>query len=84
MILRSAPYKDYNPKEAYISGEFIDILPIEKNYMKCGEIDGSILIGNSDPVLFCCQLITLRGFKVFWEERLFYVCIKQFYLRVRG
>ena len=57
-------YKHYNK---YTSQKVVNLGSTKKIHLKCDCIDGSVLNGIRQPILFSCVLDKLPGYKVFCE-----------------
>ena len=61
--------KFYDPGQ-HISEKVINIMPINKIHLKCNTIDGSIVNGIRQPILFSFSLDKAPGFKIYKEPKL--------------
>ena len=59
-------HRVYEPG-THISEKVINIMPINKIHLKCNAIDGSIVNGLREPILFTFALDKPPGFKIFKE-----------------
>ena len=66
-ILASTPHWDYKHYIEYISQEFKNSSTINKTHLKCDVINGSIVDGLRQPILFGFVLDTPSGYKMFCE-----------------
>ena len=66
-ILGISPYWDYKSYEEYVGEKIINLSSIDKIHLKCDFIDGSVLNGVRQPVLYSLVLDKLPGYKVFCE-----------------
>ena len=80
-LLGFEPYWDYKPTNsirfgiptAYISGIILNLNITNKYHLKCDNIDGSVVDGLRQPILYNFVLEKLPGYKVFCEpETLYY------------
>ena len=70
-----SPYWDYKPTNAfhsdspgkYTSDELLNLSTINKIHLKCDGIDGSIVDGIQEPILFSFILDTPLVYKIFGE-----------------
>ena len=85
-VLGFTPYWDYKPTNAfhakfpavYTIDKFLILSTIEKTRLKCDIIDGSVVNGIQEPILFSFVLDKKRSFKVFCEpETIHYKKIKR-------
>ena len=54
----------------HVSEKVINIMPINKIHLKCNCIDGSIVNGLREPILFSFNLDKPPGFKIFKEPKI--------------
>ena len=54
----------------HVSEKVINIMPINKIHLKCNCIDGSIVNGLREPILFTFSLDKAPGFKIFKEPKI--------------
>ena len=74
-LLGFTPYWDYKPTNAihadkprvYSSEKILNLSTIDKNHLKCDYIDGSVVNGLRQPILFSFVLNNPNGYKVFFE-----------------
>ena len=57
-------YKHYNK---YTSQKVVNLGSTKKIYLKCDVIDGSVVNGIRQPILYCFKLDKAPGYKVFCE-----------------
>ena len=74
-LLVFEPYWDYNPiysnhpqiPTVYISEKILNLSTTNKIHLKCDIIDGSVVNGLRQPILYSFVLYKLHGYKVFCE-----------------
>ena len=74
-ILGFTPFWDYKPTDAshadspgvYTSDKISNLSTIDKIHLKCHVIDGIVVIGIREPILFSFVLDNASGFKEFSE-----------------
>ena len=66
-LLGFTPYRDYKPSGVYTSDKLLNLNTINKIHLKCDVIDGSIVDGIRQPILYSFVLDKPAGYKVFYE-----------------
>ena len=66
-ILGLAPYWDYKNHNEYVGEKIINLSSTNKIHLKSDVIDGSVVNGIRQPILFSFVLDKLPGYKVFCE-----------------
>ena len=73
-LLGFDPYWDYKPKNGvnsdsgvYISNKILNLNTINKIHLKCDCIDGSVVDGVRQPILYSCVIDKKPGYKIFSE-----------------
>ena len=69
-LLGFTPYWDYKPtisSGAYTSDKILNLSTTKKIHLKCDIIDGSVVNGLRQPILYSFVLNSLPGYKVFCE-----------------
>ena len=66
-MLGFPPYWDYKRYNEDIGGKFIILSTIDKIHLKCDVIDGSVLNGVRQPILYSFVLDKPPGYKFFCE-----------------
>ena len=66
-ILGFTPGWDYKHYNQYLSQKFVNLSSTNKIHLKCDCIDGSVVNGIREPMLFSFVLDKPSGFKVFCE-----------------
>ena len=61
------PHWDFKSYNEYISQKIINLSSIDKIHLKCDVIDGSVVNGIRQPILFSFVLDKPSGYKVFCE-----------------
>ena len=74
-LLGFEPYWDYKPTNAYhvipgvyTSDKILNLNTTNKIHLKCDVIDGSVVSGVRQPILYSFVLDKLTGYKVFCES----------------
>ena len=68
-ILGFIPGWDYKHYNAYISQKIVNLSSANKIHLKCDIIDGSVVNGSRQPILYSFVLDKLPGYKVFFGTR---------------
>ena len=68
-ILGFTPGWDYKHYNKYISQKIVNLSNTNKIHLKCDVIDGSIVCGNNQPILYSFVLDKKPGYKVFSEPK---------------
>ena len=80
-VLGFTPGWDYKHYNEYISQKIVNLSTKNKIHLKCDVIDGSVLNGVRQPILYSFVLDKLPGYKVFCEpETIHYKKINRFVL----
>ena len=66
-LLGFTPYWDYKPSTVYTSGKILNLNTVNKIHLKCDIIDGSVVDGVRQPILYSFVLDKKPGYKVFCE-----------------
>ena len=66
-LLGFIPYWGYKPPGAYTSDKILNINTVNKIHLKCDVIDGSVVDGVRQPILYSFVLDKKPGYKVFCE-----------------
>ena len=66
-LLGFTPYWDYKPSGVYTSDKILNLNTINKNHFKCDVIDGSVVDGIIQPILYSFILDKPSGYKIFSE-----------------
>ena len=66
-LLCFTPYWDYKPPGVYTSDEILNLSTVNKIHLKCDVIDGSVVNGIRQPILYSFVLDKKPGYKVFCE-----------------
>ena len=66
-LLGFTPYWDYKPSTVYTSDKILNLNTVNKIHLKCDVIDGSIVDGVRQPILYSFVLDKKTGYKVFSE-----------------
>ena len=85
-ILGLAPYWDCKGHNEYVGEKFINLSTIDKIHLKCDVIDGSLIKGVRQRILYSFVLDKLFGYKVFSEpETIHYkkICFEYYNLLLR-
>ena len=76
-ILGFAPGWDYKHYNEYISQKFVNLSSTNKIHLKFDVIDGSVVNGSRQPILFSFVLDEKPGYKVFSEPETIHYKKKQ-------
>ena len=68
-FLGFTPYWDYKPSNVYTSDKILNLNTINKIHLKCDVIDGSVVDGVRQPILYSFVLDKRPGYKVFCEPQ---------------
>ena len=66
-LLGFTPYWDYKPSAVYTSDKILNLYSVNKIHLKCDIIDGSVINGVRQPILYSFVLDKKPGYKVFCE-----------------
>ena len=66
-LLGFTPYWDYKPSVVYISDKILNLNTVNKIHLKCDVIDGSVVSGIRQPILYNFVLDEKPGYKLFSE-----------------
>ena len=66
-LLGFTPYWDYKPSGVYTSDKILNINTVNKIHLKCDIIQGSVVDGVRQPILYSFVLDKKPGYKVFCE-----------------
>ena len=66
-ILGFPPYWDYKSHNEYVAEKITNLGTLDKIYLKCDVIDGSIQNSLRQPILYSFVLDEKPGYKVFFE-----------------
>ena len=66
-LLGFTPYWDYKSPGVYTCDKILNLSTVNKIHLKCDVIDGSVVNGIRQPILYSFVLDKPSGFKVFSE-----------------
>ena len=66
-LLGLTPYWDYKPSNVYTSDKILNLNKVNKIHLKCDIIDGSVINGVRQPILYSFVLDKKPGYKIFSE-----------------
>ena len=66
-MLGFTPYWDYKPSGVYTSDKILNLNTINQIHLKCDVIDGSVVDGIRQPILYSFVLDKPAGYKVVCE-----------------
>ena len=66
-LLGFTPYWDYKPSNVYTSDKILNLNSVNKIPLKCDIIDGSVINGVRQPILYSFVLDKKPGYKIFSE-----------------
>ena len=66
-LLGFAPYWDYKPPGIYTSDKILNLNTVNKLHLKCDVIDGSVVDGIRQPILYSFVLDKPSGYKILSE-----------------
>ena len=66
-LLGFTPYWDYKPSGVYTSDKILNLKTVNKIHLKCDVINGSVVDGIRQPILYSFVLDKKPGYKVFCE-----------------
>ena len=66
-LLGFTPYWDYKPSTVYTSDKILNLNSVNKIHLKCDIIDGSVINGVRQPILYSYVLDKKPGYKIFSE-----------------
>ena len=70
-ILGFPPYWDYKSYKEYVGEKIINLSTIDKNHLKCDVIDGSVVNGSRQPILYRFVSDSLQVTKYFARRKQF-------------
>ena len=68
-LLGFTPYWDYKPPGVYTSDKILNLNTVNKIHLKCDVIDGSVVDGVRQPILYSFVLDKKPGYKVFLNQK---------------
>ena len=66
-LLGFTPYWDYKPSNVYTSNKILNLNSVNKIHLKCDIVDGSLINGVREPILYSFVLDKKPGYKIFSE-----------------
>ena len=66
-MLGFTPYWDYKPPGVYTSDKILNLNTVKKIHLKCDVIDGSVVDGVRQPILYSFVLDKKPGYEVFCD-----------------